>query len=52
MIFRIIGLNSKTPKFYIIDPYENHDEFESVEDLIEKVFNAECIQFKIFNVKP
>ena len=52
LIFRIIGLNSKTPKFYIIDPYENHDEFESVEDLIEKVFNAECIQFKIFNVKP
>ena len=37
LIFRIIGLNSKTPKFYIIDPYENHDEFESVEDLIESL---------------
>lgn len=51
LIFRIIDINSDNPKFYIIDPYEKYEKFENIEDLLEKVFNFECLQFKIFNAK-
>ncbi len=41
----------KEPQFYFIDPYANYSEFKDVDDLIDKVFNVEAIQYKVFGEK-
>ena len=44
-------LSGKEPQFYFIDPYANYSEFKDVDDLIDKVFNVEAIQYKVFGEK-
>ena len=38
----------KNHNFIFIDPYANYSEFKDVDDLIDKVFNVEAIQYKVF----
>lgn len=49
LIMRFYDINSNEPKMYIIDPYENYSQFDNPLDLLEKVFEHESIQFKIFH---
>ncbi|HAY0998457.1 TPA: DUF3578 domain-containing protein [Staphylococcus aureus] len=51
LILRIFNVSGKEPQFYFIDPYANYSEFKDVDDLIDKVFNVEAIQYKVFGEK-
>ena len=50
LILRIFNVSVKN-QFYFIDPYANYSEFKDVDDLIDKVFNVEAIQYKVFGEK-
>ncbi|HAR7056779.1 TPA: DUF3883 domain-containing protein, partial [Staphylococcus aureus] len=51
LILRIFNVSGEEPQFYFIDPYANYSEFKDVDDLIDKVFNVEAIQYKVFGEK-
>lgn len=51
LIIRIYNVDSSEPKAFIVDPYKNYDSFANVEDMVEKVFEVQPVQYKIFNTK-